>query len=414
MKKIFSNWHKTVTLFLLPAVLMMLALNIFPLLINYMSTGSFSKKPIILVGAPKSFHDYVNETADANVYTYKDLSYSEFNKFIEAEEKMKELLKGGTVICYFGSDDGDEDISFDDIVSDYYNELAKGNSEATSNAVIFLGHDGESLTGQLRAEQFRRGVLDNYQASLIDRLGGDYANIGSNLFSTDSFNPVTKFMDNRTPADRSASRIVPGMLLIMMYYCVYSLASDMFASEKERGFWAKLIMTPVSSVQIFAGKILAILLIVSGATYLTALLLFFSSWLNTSNDAMSLLPFGMMLTPSELLILIITIPFTVFVMTAACISTIFSLKKMQDITVNLQLPLIFFLGDFFIQMFRGTRPMTLEYFIPMHNSLALISETYMAQEKLWHVIVVLAINAAVAFLVLRVTFKKEGLYDKSK
>lgn len=414
LKKIFSNWHKTVTLFLLPAVLMMLALNIFPLLINYMSTGSFSKKPIILVGAPKSFHDYVNETADANVYTYKDLSYSEFNKFIETEEKMKELLKGGTVICYFGSDDGDEDISFDDIVSGYYNELAKGNSEATSNAVIFLGHDGESLTGQLRAEQFRQGVLESYQASLIDRLGGDYANIGSNLFSTDSFNPVTKFMDNRTPADRSASRIVPGMLLIMMYYCVYSLASDMFASEKERGFWAKLIMTPVSSVQIFAGKILAILLIVSGATYLTALLLFFSSWLNTSNDAMSLLPFGMMLTPSELLILIITIPFTVFVMTAACISTIFSLKKMQDITVNLQLPLIFFLGDFFIQMFRGTRPMTLEYFIPMHNSLALISETYMAQEKLWHVIVVLAINATVAFLVLRVTFKKEGLYDKSK
>ncbi len=414
LKKIFSNWHKTVTLFLLPAVLMMLALNIFPLLINYMSTGSFSKKPIILVGAPKSFHDYVNETADANVYTYKDLSYSEFNKFIETEEKMKELLKGGTVICYFGSDDGDEDISFDDIVSGYYNELAKGNSEATSNAVIFLGHDGESLTGQLRAEQFRQGVLESYQASLIDRLGGEYANIGSNLFSTDSFNPVTKFMDNRTPADRSASRIVPGMLLIMMYYCVYSLASDMFASEKERGFWAKLIMTPVSSVQIFAGKILAILLIVSGATYLTALLLFFSSWLNTSNDAMSLLPFGMMLTPSELLILIITIPFTVFVMTAACISTIFSLKKMQDITVNLQLPLIFFLGDFFIQMFRGTRPMTLEYFIPMHNSLALISETYMAQEKLWHVIVVLAINAAVAFLVLRVTFKKEGLYDKSK
>ena len=58
--------------------------------------------------------------------------------------------------------------------------------------------------------------------------------------------------------------------------------------------------------------------------------------------------------------------------------------------------------------------MTLEYFIPMHNSLALISETYMAQEKLWHVIVVLAINAAVAFLVLRVTFKKEGLYDKRK
>ena len=413
LKKIFSNWHKTITLFLLPAVLMMLALNIFPILINYMSTGSFSKKPIVLIGAPKSFHDYVKETADANVYTYTEMSYGELAESFRSEGKMKELLKGGTILCYFGSD-AEDNASFDDIVSEYYTELSKGNSKAKSTAVIYLGFDGNSLTGQLRAEQFKQGVLNSYKSSLIDRLGGDYANIGSNLFSTDSFNPVTKLMDNRTPADVAASRIVPGMLLIMMYYCVYSLASDMFASERERGFWAKLIMTPVSSSKIFLGKILTILFIVSAATYLTALLLFFTSWMNSSNDAMSLLPFGMMLTPAEVLIVAVTIPFTVFVMTAVCISTIFSLKKMQDITVNLQLPLIFFLGDFFIQMFRGTRPMTIEYFIPMHNSLALIGESYMAQEKLWHVFAVLIVNAAVALIVLRVTYKKEGLYDKSK
>ncbi|MBO4681753.1 MAG: hypothetical protein J5623_07605 [Clostridiales bacterium] len=234
MKKIFSNWHKTVTLFLLPAVLMMLALNIFPLLINYMSTGSFSKKPIILVGAPKTFHDYVSENADANVYSYTDISYKELSEIFSEEGKLKSLLKGGTVICYFGSDNGDAD--FDKIISEYYQELVKGNSQAQSHAVIYLGLDGNSLTGQLRAEQFKQGVLNSYKSSLIDRLGGDYANIGSNLFSTDSFNPVTKLMDNRSPADRAASRIVPGMLLIMMYYCVYSLASDMFASERSAAF----------------------------------------------------------------------------------------------------------------------------------------------------------------------------------
>ena len=412
LNKIFSNWHKTVTLFLLPAVLMMLALNVFPLLINYMSTGSFSKKPIVLVGAPKSFKDYVSETADANVFSYTDMTYKELDEVIRDNDSAKKLLKGGTVVCYFISDkDGS---NFDDIISEYYDQLAKGNNKVQSKAIIYLGFDSNSLTGTLRAQQLKQGVLESYQSSLIDRLGGDYANIGSNLFSTDSFNPVTKLLDNRSPADNAASRIVPGMLLIMMYYCVYSLVSDMFASERERGFWSKLIMTPVSSSRIFAGKIIAILLIVSTATYLTALLLFLSSWINTNNDAMSLLPFGMMLTPFELFILIITIPFTVFVMTAACISTVFSLNKMQDITVNLQLPLVFFLGDFFIQMFRGTRPMTLEYFIPMHNSLALMSETYKAQEKIWHVIVVLLINAAVALIVLRTVYKKEGLYDISK
>ena len=409
LNKIFSNWHKTVTLFLLPAVLMMLALNVFPLLINYMSTGSFSKKPIVLVSAPTSFRDYVNETADANVYSYSYMSYGEFSEIYRDKNRLKDLMLGGTVLCFFAP--GNNDDSFDNAVSDYYQKLLKGEKDAQSKAIIYLGFDINSLSGGLRAQQFRQGVLESYQNSLIDRLGGDYAAIGSNLFSTDSFNPVTKLMDNRTTADNSAAKIVPGMLLIMMYYCAYSLVSDMFASEKERGFWSKLIMTPVSSSAIFAGKIAAIIVIVSGATYLTTLLLFLSSWVNTGNDAMSLLPFGMMLTPSELIIVFLTVPFTVFVMTAACISTVFSLNKLQDITINLQLPLVLFLGDFFLQMFRGTRPMTLEYFIPMHNSLALISDAYMAQEKLWHVIVVLAVNTATALLAIRSVYKKEGLYD---
>ena len=82
--------------------------------------------------------------------------------------------------------------------------------------------------------------------------------------------------------------------------------------------------------------------------------------------------------------------------------------------MNLQLPLIFFLGDFFLQMFRGTRPMTLEYFIPIHNSLAVIGEAYSAQEKLWHVIVAIVVNIAVALIAMRSIYKKEGLYDKRK
>ena len=412
LNKIFSNWHKTVTLFLLPAVLMMLALNVFPILINYMSTGSIGKKPIILVSAPKSFHDYVKETADANVYTYSDMSFREFSDLFADNEKFSKLLKGGTVICFFAP--GETDDSFDEAVKDYYHEISNGHYGASSKAIIYVGFDLNNLSGGLRAQQFKQGVLENYQNSLIDRLGGDYANLGSNLFSVDSFNPVTKLMDNRSVADNSASHIVPGMLLLMMYYCVYSLVSDMFASERERGFWSKLIMTPVSAKSIFAGKIMAITVIVSAATYLTTLLLFITSWVNTANDAMSLLPFGMMLTPFEILIVLITIPFTVFVMTAVCISTVFSLNKMQDITINLQLPLVLFLADFFIQMFRDTRPMTLEYFIPMHNSLELISESYMAQEKLWHVIAVLGVNTLVAILVMRSVYRKEGLYDKRK
>ena len=202
--------------------------------------------------------------------------------------------------------------------------------------------------------------------------------------------------------------MVPGVLLIMMYYCVYSLVSDMFASERDRGFMAKLLMSPVKPKHVYIGKIVAINVIVTAATYVTMLLLFFSSWLNRTNDAMSLLPFGMFLTPTELVIVLVSIPITTLLMTAMCIVTVFSLNRMQDITVNLQLPLIFFLGDFFIQMVRGTRPVTLEYFIPLHNTLALIAETFMAQNKLWHVLLIYLLNTGLAVLILFSTFRREA------
>ena len=405
MHKLFSSWKKAAALFLVPAVLLMAALNVFPLLINYMSTGSISKHPVIVVSAPESFRDYVNENVDARVYEYDFMQQKAFSLMLKEENEYKKLLRKGTLVVYFYS--GDVSVNFDETVRQYYEQVSAENTEAHSSATVFLGYDGSSLTSTARAEQFKEGVLKNYQAGLIDRLGGDYSVIGSDLFETDTFNPVTDFEDYRTVANTAAARVVPGVLLIMMYYCVYSLTSDMFASERDRGFMAKLMMTPVSRRKIYAGKILAINFIVTCSTLATMLLLFFSSWINRSNDAMSLLPFGMMLTPEELIIIVCSIPITILLMTAVCISITFDLKRMQDITVNLQLPLIYFLGDFFLQMFRGTRPTTLEYFIPLHNTLQLISETFQAQNKLWHVIVVYLINLSIALILLRTTFRKE-------
>ena len=321
------------------------------------------------------------------------------------KDSYHKQLRKGMLVCYFYS--GDPLVDFDDEVRNYYKEISADNTKAESRAVIYVAYDENSLTMEARAEQLKQGVLNNYQASLIDKLGGDYSVVGSSLFETDSFNPVTDFLGYRTTANTAASRVVPGVLMIMMYYCVYSLVSDMFASERDRGFMAKLIMTPVSRRKIYWGKILAINVIVSCSTVITMLLLFFSSWVNRSNDAMSLLPFGMLLTPSELLTILGTIPITVLLMTAICISTTFQLRRMQDITVNLQLPLIYFLGDFFIQMFRGTRPVTMEYFIPLHNSLALIAETFNAQNKAWHVLLIYLMNLGIALWVLSVTFRKE-------
>lgn len=405
IKKLFSSWRRTFTLFLLPAIFLVAMLNVFPLLINYMSTGTLTKKPVTVVNAPDSFMRYIEDTLEAKAFTYDFKSTEEFKALSEDKDEIRKQLRKGMIICLF--DSGDITKSFDDEVRDYYDEVSLENTEAESNAVIYVGFDANSLTANSRANQFKEAILEEYQDSLIDYLGGDYSVIGSSLFETDTFNPVTKFEDFRTVANSSASRVVSGVLMIMMYYSTYSLVIDMFASERDRGFMDKLILTPVSRKKIYTGKILAINVIVTFSSCITLALLFLSSWLNRNNDAMSLLPFGMMLTPSELIIVLLSIPITALLMTAICVSMVFALKNIQEITVNLQLPLIYFLGDFFLQMFRGTRPTTMEYFIPVHNTLELISEAFMAQEKTWHVILIYMLNLGIALAVLATTFRKE-------
>ena len=404
LNRIFSNWRKTATLFLLPAVLMTLAVVVFPLLMNYLSTGSFKTRPIIIVEAPDTFKDYLDDNIDSQVFEYEFWDRDEFIDVVN-DEGLYSLVKNGTVVCTFWS--GNDDVDFDDEISGYYEEIYNGN-RIYSHAVVYVAYSASSMAGQNLAEQFKQGVLENYQDGLVVELGGEYAKYGSDLFNTDSFNPITRFMDFRITANDAASRVIPGILLIMMYYCVYSLTEDMFAQEKDRGFLTKLFMTPVPASTIITGKTLAIIFIASASTYTTMLVMFFASWLNRSNNAMSLLPFGLFLTPLQLLTVAVTVPVTCLLMCAMCVSIVFAMDRLQDTIVNLQLPLVLFLADFFIQMFRGTRPVTLEYFIPLHNSLAVMSETFESQEKFWHTAVLIILNTAIALLILRNVIRRQS------
>lgn len=410
LQRIFSNWRKTATLFLLPAVILTIALNIFPLLMNYLSTGSFVSRPIIIVDAPDSFKQYLDENIDANVFSYEFWSYNRLNQ-VTKDEGIHQVVKNGTVICSFWS--GEKNTDFDKKIAEYYGEIYSG-EHVESNAVVYVAYSASSIGGQALAEQFKQNVLDKYQNDLITILGGEYSLIGSDLFYIDSFNPVTRFMDFRISANSSASRVIPGILMIMMYYCVYSLAEDMFAQEKSRGFLTKLFMTPVPASHFIIGKTLAIVYIASVSTYITTFVMFFASWINRSNSAMSLLPFGLFLTPTQLLIIAIAVPVTCFLMCALCLSIIFALDRLQDTIVNLQLPLLLFLADFFIQMFRATRPMTIEYFIPIHNALAIMSETFNSQEKFWHVAVLALLNSAIALLIYRRIIRRQGFESNKR
>ena len=368
ISRIYSNWKRAAAIFIVPAAVMMLALSIFPYLINYMTTGSLSEKPVLIINAPDSFVQYVEDTEGSTVYSYDYMEDEEFTELWKNGEVTK-LLKSGTIFALFLDNN------------------------------IYIGCNGNSSIAMNKAESFREVVLDPYNETIKEQ--------GQIVFEVDSFNPITKLLNYRTEANYGSARVIPPVLILLVYYCIYSLTSDMFASERDRGFYDKLLMAPISPKSIMLGKIYTCTLLVTMASYVTFIFLFLSSWLNRSNSSTSLIPFGMMLLPWQLAVIALVIPLTAFLCACICVSIIFSIKRMKDVILNLQMPLIYLMADLFYQIFSGN-PGWLEFIIPVHGSIAVIKTVFLSEFRPWQLICVVISSLLPSLILLHKTFKKEG------
>jgi hypothetical protein len=146
---------------------------------------------------------------------------------------------------------------------------------------------------------------------------------------------------------------------------------------------------------------------VTGASYVTFIFLFISSWLNRSNSSTSLIPFGMFLLPGQLLVIALIIPVAAFLCSTICVNIVFSIRRMKDVILNLQMPLIYLMADLFFQIFSYT-PGWLEFIIPIHGCTAVMKTVFLSEFRPWQLILVLISNILPALLLLRKTFKKEG------
>ncbi|SMC40863.1 ABC-type Na+ efflux pump, permease component [Oscillospiraceae bacterium] len=402
--RLAANWKRAAAVLLLPAVFMMIALNIFPVLINYMATGNLGRNPVTVVAPPDTFEDYLDEIEGTTVYNFKVISQNEFERDY-SEEDLRKSLKKGTIWIFF--EDGE--LPFDEEIERYYNNLADGYPGAVSHAIIHVTYDKSSTLMETKVESFEDLIIEPYKNSLLDRLGGRYASEGRDPFMVDNFNVVTKIMDNRATANKNAARVVPGIVMLLSYYCVYSLACDLFAMEKSRGFFDKLLLSPVSGKSVVAGKVVTMMLVSTFSAVITMFLMFMSSWLNWSNDAMSLLPFGMLLLPWQVAGVFIVLIAAVYLMSAAAVYITMSLQRLQDIIVNLQLPLVLFLIDFFLNLFRFNRPLTLEYLMPFHNNICLIRDIYASQARWWMFLIVIASDVLGGMLIFKKLYRKVDL-----
>lgn len=377
-RRILSNWRQTMAIFLVPSLVLLLALYLFPVLVDYISTGNVGKAPIVLVSPDEYMLSFIKTDSLASAYSYKIWSPDTYSEAI-SDGRADGITKDGGIIVVFESAGnavpGNPEISFQDAIGTYFQNLSEGAVNNKTTAIISIYSNTRIIMSQTTAYQFQENVLPRYKDYLVKTAGSSfYSEGGGAPFSVDIFNPYTKLMEYRSLANPMGARVIPGILILLLYYCVYSLSGDIFASDRERGFLAKLTLTPLSTRGLLWGKALAVICVSSLTSMITLLVLLLSSWTNRSNNPLSLIPFGLLLTPAQLILVMGSVMCAAIVMTMLCFKIIADLRNMQDIIMNLQLPLLLFLVDFFLQLFRMSTPVWVEYAIPLHNNLLLIHD----------------------------------------
>ncbi len=408
MRKIISNWRRTLVVFLMPAVLLLIALNVFPLLINYLSTGSLQSHPILVVDAPASFQEYAKNSAKSAIYDYTFMTAAELDEYAEYDEEVlqQKLRKGVILVLFYAKDENGKDADFDENVRRYYSHVAMEEDPGDMQNEMIVGFDEGSFTNYTQAQQFLLNIEAEYKDHLFQNFGQAYKEKGGgNRFETDAFNPYTFVLKNRANANLGAARTIPGVMILLMYYCVYSLAGEILAASRQSGFLTKVYLTPIPEVSLLTGKMLTVVTVSSISAILTYLLLFFSSWLNHSNSAFSLLPFGMFLTPMQLLYCFLTILVTSFVMCALCFGIVFKIRRMEDVLLNLQIPLALLVFEFFGQMFRPSASIGMEFLIPIHNAIMLIRDIFLGKFQMGNFLITILINGLLTVILMALCIK---------
>lgn len=411
MKKIIANWRKTLTTFLLPAVLLLAAINVFPLLINYLSTGHIQSRPVTAIAAPESFKDYIGSNSKSSLYSFTWLSKKDGRKLLNDKDEFQSQLEKGRVFISFTAKEQSKTVGFDDCVRGYYSALAHGERTSGYEMMVRIFYDSQSFTSYLLAEQFQADLGDGYAQYLMDELGQEYLDVGGgSRWDRDAFNPFNFVLSNRANANLGASRTIPSMMILLMYYCIYSLAAETLASSRQSGFLTKVYLTPISKHALLTGKALMVIMVGVVSALITYFMLFISSWVNRSNSAYSLLPFGLFLSGSQLLLFFISILLAAIVMTMICFAIVFKLRRMEDVIMNLQTPLVLLIFEFFGNMFRPSSAIALEYCIPVHNSIMLIREIFLGTFTWGNFAIVSLVNILVAGLLFMICLNtKDGM-----
>ena len=188
------------------------------------------------------------------------------------------------------------------------------------------------------------------------------------------------------------SKILPMLILMMLFSGVMAIAPSAIAGEKERGTIATLLVTPMRRNELALGKIVSLsgIALLSGISSFIGIALSLPKMIQGDVDTSAL---GFHYTTGDYFVLLLTILATVLIM-ASAVSLLSALAK--DVknagTMVLPLMLVVMLCGLLPMFQTGASTNLVVYLIPFYNSIEVMTAIFAHEVQWLPVIITLAAN----------------------
>ncbi len=265
---------------------------------------------------------------------------------------------------------------FDSLVATYDSQ----SGEMAPNVEIYYNSANNASS---RVYQLLEGTLSGYEDQLSNRFDINRADEEETQFDMASQDDVLGSI---------LSKLIPMLILMMLFSGVMAIAPSSIAGEKERGTIATLLVTPMRRNELALGKVVSLsgMALLSGISSFIGIVLSLPKMIHADTAGIEL---GLNYTTADYIVLLLTIFATVLIM-ASVVSMLSALAKDVKNAGTMIVPfmlVVMFCG--LTPMFQSGTPEGLtSYLIPFYNSIQVMTSVF-AHEMTWMpVIVMLAAN----------------------
>ena len=267
-------------------------------------------------------------------------------------------------------------MEFDTLVANY-NPLS---GEPAPNVEIYYNSANNASS---RVYHILTSTLSAYEDQLSNRFDINRADTEEAHFDMASQNDVLGSV---------LSRLIPMLILMMLFSGVMSIAPSSIAGEKERGTIATLLVTPMRRNELALGKVVSLsgMALLSGISSFIGIALGLPKMIQADVAGVDI---GLHYTGADYVVLLITILATVLIM-ASLVSILSALAKDVKNAGTMIVPfmlVVMFCG--LMPMFQsGTQDNLTAYLIPFYNSVQVMTSVFANEMKWAPAILTLAAN----------------------